>query len=251
MTRASIAAAVMSLIVATFGLGALLIGIIYPSRRVFAWTARIWSRAVLFMSGTRLRIEGHQRVSDGIPRFYMANHQSALDIPILVAALQGDVRFMAKKVLFAIPVFGWILSRYGFAPIDRASARVTAATLDRMLIKLRRKPIAFAVFPEGTRTRDGKLLPFRRGTMKIGQRSGLPVVPVTIDGSYRVKHRDEFVCRPGTVRLVFHEPIPADQVAAMSPTELHDHVVGTIARELGQPFEAAHAEIGAYAGAEA
>lgn len=241
----------MSLVVATLGTMALLVGVIYPSRRVFAWTATTWSRVVLLLSGTRLLVEGQQRVADGMPRFFMANHQSALDIPILVAALSGDVRFMAKKALFAIPVFGWILSRYGFAPIDRSSARVTAATLDRMLEKLRRHPISFAVFPEGTRTRDAKLLPFRRGTMKIGQRSGLPVVPVTIDGSYRVKHRDEFVCRPGPVRLVFHEPIPAERVAAMSASELHDHVVSTIARELGQPFVPSHADMIEYAGAEA
>lgn len=241
----------MAFVVATLGLTALVVGLFYPSRRLFAWTANTWSRVVLRVSGTQLRVDGRHRVADGAPRFFMANHQSALDIPILVTALGGDVRFMAKKALFAIPVFGWILSRYGFAPIDRSSARVTAATLDRMLQKLRQHPISFAVFPEGTRTRDGRLLPFRRGTMKIGQRSGLPIVPVTIDGSYLVKHRDEFVCRPGPVRLVFHEPIPAEQVAAMSPTELHDRVVGTIAGELGQPFEPAHAAVAEFAGAEA
>ncbi len=234
MFRAAITALAMSLAVLVLGSSALVIGLIYPSRRVIALAALTWSRVILFLAGVRLTIEGKERLADGIPRFYMGNHQSALDIPILLAALDGQVRFMAKDTLFKIPVFGWVLLRYGYAPIDRSNPRVALRSLDRMLERLKRDPIALAVFPEGTRSPDGRLLTFRRGTMKVGQRSGLPVVPFSIEGSLAVYNRKRFAANPGPVKLIFAEPIPAEQVAAMSTMELHDRVKGVIARQLGQ-----------------
>ena len=203
MFRAAITALAMSLVVAVLGTSALLIGLVYPSRRLVAFAAVVWSKVILSLAGVRLTVEGKERVSDRVPRFYMGNHQSALDIPILLLALDGHVRFMAKNTLFRIPVFGWVLLRYGYAPIDRSNPRVTLRTLDRMLERLRRDPVSLAAFPEGTRSPDGRLLPFRRGTMKIGQRSGLPVVPFSIDGSLAVYSRERFAAHPGPVKLIF------------------------------------------------
>jgi len=220
--------------VAVIGTALFVIGLLYPSRSVFAWGARIWSRVILVMAGVRLTIDGRERVADGVPRFFMSNHQSALDIPILFTALRGDVRFMAKQSLFRIPIFGWVLSRYRFAPINRKHARVTLRSLEAMLERLKVNPVSFAVFPEGTRTRDGKLLPFRRGTMKVGQRSGMDIVPVTICGAVDVYHRDRpYEVQPGAIRVVIGEPIPASQARAMTSTQLHDRVVATIEAELG------------------
>jgi 1-acyl-sn-glycerol-3-phosphate acyltransferase len=227
----------MTLAVLVLGTAALLMGLVYPSRRVVAFAAVVWSRVILSLAGVRLTIEGKERVADRVPRFFMGNHQSALDIPILLLALDGYVRFMAKDTLFRIPVFGWVLLRYGYAPIDRSNPRVTLRTIEHMLERLRRDPISIAVFPEGTRSSDGRLLPFRRGTMKVGQRSGLPVVPFSIEGSLAVYSRDHFAANPGPVKLIFAAPIPVEEVAAMSTPELHDRVKATIARQLGQPEE--------------
>ncbi len=105
-----------------------------------------------------------------------------------------------------------------------------------MLYRLKEDPISFAVFPEGTRTRDGLLQPFRRGTMKIGRRSGLDIVPVTIQGAVDVYNRDHpWTLRPGGIRVVICEPIPASEAAEMSSAELQDRVVDAIARELDKP----------------
>ncbi len=234
MLRATFTVAAMTLAVIVVGIPILLVGLVYPWRGLCDFGAVIWSRVILLLAGVKLHVEGKEAISDGVPRFFMGNHQSALDIPIIMAALNGHVRFMAKDTLFRIPLFGWILYRYGFAPIKRTNPRVTLRSLERMLERLRRNPISMAVFPEGTRSRDGRLLPLRRGTMKVGQRSGLPVVPFSIDGSIAVHHRDHFAAHPGPVRLVFAEPIPAEEVAAMTTTELHHRVVSTIARQLGQ-----------------
>jgi 1-acyl-sn-glycerol-3-phosphate acyltransferase len=216
------------------------VGLIYPSRAFFAFITRHWARATLWIAGARVTVEGADRVTDGVPRFYMANHQSALDIPILLTALRGDVRFMAKRSLFLIPIFGWIMSRYHFAPINRTHARDTLRSLEAMLKRLKTNPVSFAVFPEGTRTRDGNLQPFRRGTMKIGRRSGMDIVPVTIHGAVDVYNRDRpWTLQPGNIRVVVSEPIPAREVAEMSSAELQDRVVQAIARELEKPLPGA------------
>jgi 1-acyl-sn-glycerol-3-phosphate acyltransferase len=241
MFRATITVVLMSLVVIAVGVPIFVVGIVYPWRRLCDWGAALWSRTILHAAGVELHVEGREVLLDGTPRFFMGNHQSALDIPILLAVLDGHVRFMAKDTLFKIPLFGWILHRYGFAPIARTNARVTLRSLERMLEELRRDPISMAVFPEGTRSRDGRLLPFRRGTMKVGQRSGLPIVPFSIDGSIAVHHRDHFAAHPGKVRIVFAPPIPAEQAASMTAAELHAYVVSTIARQLGQPVHSGDA----------
>ncbi|MGB2986736.1 MAG: lysophospholipid acyltransferase family protein [Phycisphaerae bacterium] len=238
MIRAWLAIAVWGLMLIVPGIPVLLAGFVYPSRRLIAWSSSLWARVMLAICGVRLTVEGQEHLRDGKPKFFMGNHQSALDIPIVVLALKGDVRFMAKNTLFRSPVFGWILGRYGYVPVDRSHARVTLESLNRALDRLRRRPISLAVFPEGTRSADGRLLPFRKGTMKICRRAGLPAVPFSIDGSYVVNPRSWLRAYPGPVRLTFGEPIPAGEVAAMSTIELHDRVRQTIARQLGRSHDA-------------
>jgi len=233
MMRAFLALAVWGIYLVVVGLPLCLLGVVCPSRRLLSVCAVSWSWLMLRICGVRLAIEGGDYVADAAPRFFVGNHQSALDIPILMLALKGHVRFMAKDSLFRTPIFGWVLGRYGFVPIDRDHARKTLGALETMLTRLSRDPISFAVFPEGTRSPDGRLLPFRQGTMKICRRSGLPVVPFVIEGTWKVHRPRTFRLRPGRVRLRFMRPISADHVAAMSPTELHDRVRDAVVEGLG------------------
>jgi 1-acyl-sn-glycerol-3-phosphate acyltransferase len=235
MFRALSALVVWILVVIILATPLFFAGLVYPSRRFMAWVARVWARLMLAISGVRLTIEGTERLIPGQSYFFVGNHQSALDIPIIIYALRGDVRFLAKESLFHIPIFGWVLARYGFVPIDRSDARKSRLRLQSMVQRVRRSPISFAVFPEGTRSRDGRLLAFRKGALKICIRSGMPVVPFSIDGALYVHHRDDFFrAKPGPVRLVFGNPISSEEGALRSPTELHDHVRTVIAGQLGQ-----------------
>ena len=220
-----------TLIIALTGV---VVGLGRPSLRVADGVMRRWSRALLSAAGVRLRCEGTEHVADGVPAFFVGNHQSALDIPILAAALRGRVRFLAKKALFEIPVFGWILRVYGHAEIDRSNARAALKSLNEIYARIQKRPSSFALFPEGTRSTDGRMLPFRRGALKICQRGGLPVVPFAIDGSVSVLKRGEYRVRGGVVRLVFCPPIPAAEVAALSQDELTERVRSAIAKALGQ-----------------
>jgi len=228
MLRTCAALAIWAIMAVVLGIPVLLAGLIYPSRWVVARSSVFWAKTMLAIAGVRLTVFGREHAAHAEPRFYMANHQSALDIPLILAAIGGDVRFFSKSSLFRIPIFGWILARYGTVPIHQSNARATHATLGRMLDRLRTAPISLAVFPEGTRTRDGSLSPFRKGTMRIATRAAISVVPVVIEGSLAVNHRDDWRLRPGPVRVTLTEPIPASEVASMTPIALHDRVVGAI-----------------------
>jgi len=232
MIRATLALVMISLATLVICTVLVAIGLVYPSHRVVAWGSFLFARTALLASGVRLSVAGYDLKSQDGPRFLVGNHQSALDIPILIVALGGHVRFMAKKSLFRIPLFGWALSLYGYVPIDRTNARATGRSLAAMIERLRRRPVSFVVFPEGTRNPDGGLLPFRKGAMKICQRAGLDVVPFTINGSAGIQRPREFRVRPGSVRLTFAPPIPAEEVARMTAGELHDQVREAIERGL-------------------
>ncbi len=241
--RAIVTMVVMVLLIISLGGLALILGVVHPSRRLMDVFSLAWARAVLFCAGVRLTVHGRERVADSLPAFLIGNHQSDLDIPIVIYALGGQVRFMAKDSLFRIPLFGWVIRRYGFVPIDRGNVRRTLQTLKQMIISMHRNPISMTVFPEGTRSRDGRLLPFRRGTVKIVQQAGLPVIPFAIDGSILVHHTDRLLrAMPGPVTLTFAEPILADQVVKMTQAELYDRVVGAVAGKLGQSVLKAHEE---------
>ena len=202
---------------------------VWPSRRLIARVSVWWSKAILAVGGARLTIKGREHLTDDEVRIYLVNHQSALDIAILLVGLEGDVRFLSKDALFRIPLFGWILRRYGHIRVERCSARATLRSIEDGLTALGDAGISVAVFAEGTRSADGGLLPFRRGTMKICQRAGLAVVPVCIDGSGKVNPKIEDVAYPGPVRLTFGRPIPKEEVAIMTPEQLHDRVRSAIA----------------------
>lgn len=238
--RALFAMVVMVTLVIVFGGIALLVGFIYPSRRLMNALSRCWGQVILWCAGVRLTVKGWEAASASVPAFFLGNHQSDLDIPILLAALRGNVRFLAKDSLFRVPLFGWVIRRYGFAPIYRGNVRKTLGALNKMLAVMKRRPISMTAFPEGTRSPDGRLLPFRRGTMKIVQQAGLPVVPFAIDGSICVHHAESLLrVWPGKVTLTFAEPIPADAVVHMDQDQLARQVVGAVANALGHPMPSA------------
>lgn len=206
------------------GVPILLLGYFYCSRRVAARFLFMLSRVALWIGGIRVTIIGTENIVGDSPGLLVGNHQSMLDIPLMLFAKSGDVRFFAKNSLFRIPIFGGLLNRYGFIAVDRSNARAAAASIEYGLQRLAQNPISIVVFPEGTRTGDGRLLPFRRGAMKICLRARMPVVPFVIEGAYRLNPRHGIAVRPGEVRITFLRAIGVDEVATMGSVELHDRV---------------------------
>jgi 1-acyl-sn-glycerol-3-phosphate acyltransferase len=175
------------------------------------WTnraARMWARGLLWSSWIRLEVRGREVV--GAPagpsdRFViMANHQSLFDIPALLVAIPGQSRFVAKRSLFRIPVFGWAMALGGFIPVDRKDRSTAKDSFTAALDKLARGA-SIVVFPEEIRSLGGKVLPFRRGGFLMALKSGLPVVPAGVHGTLAVQSRRSFLIRPQTVTVRFGE----------------------------------------------
>lgn len=227
----------LTILLSTFLLGALglvmcVIGSIYPFAIVGRLCMRWWAQPVLFSAGIRLCVVGREHIPKDGARLFVGNHQSGMDIPILIAALGGRVSFMAKASLFRIPVFGWAMSRYGYVPVDRSNARQTLRNFEKVVNRSQGRPLSMVVFPESTRSRDGAMLPFRRGAFRLGKRLGGPIIPFAIEGSIHVNHPDEVSTRPGLVRLTFLPPISASDVASLSTADLCERARSCIAQVL-------------------
>lgn len=174
---------------------------------LFHALAKIHSRAVLAVSRVKLVVEGLDRVDFSRSYIYVANHASHFDIPAVIAGIPDQIRIVYKKELEKIPIFGWGL-KYGktYIAIDRGKKQDALQSLDEAANKIR-NGASVILFAEGTRTSDGNLQPFKRGPFNLAVKANVPIVPVTINGSYDVLPRGSWRIHPGTITLVLSEPI--------------------------------------------
>ena len=196
------------IVVATlaFGIPSIFAAFIPPRGDWFLPFARGWARTVLKATGVSWRTEGSDRTETLPGCLYFANHESLFDIFVLLAALPGRLRFLAKKSLFSIPVLGWSMAAAGFVAIDREDRRRAAESLDVAARRIR-AGMRVIVFPEQTRTRTGELLPFKKGGVLLALKTGAPIVPVGIGGTFAIQQRGGFRLAPGPVAVVIGEPI--------------------------------------------
>lgn len=183
--------------------------VLWPFDRTGAmqhWCARWWCRMVALTIGARLRVHGVDRVEAGRAYVYLANHASLIDTPALFACLPHPFKIMAKRGLFYVPFMGWHLWTSGNFAVDRGDARKTARSLRRVIDGIKAGK-SLAAFPEGTRTPDGALHDFKPGVFKIAQRAGVPIVPVTIRGTFALLPKTTLAPRPGRVDVFIGDPI--------------------------------------------
>ena len=160
----------------------------------------------LGLAGIRIQTEGLEFLALGQNYLFLANHQSYCDPPALIARVPRNVRLVLKKELRRIPLLGAIMSLGGFIFIDR---RQGAKALKQMLAGAHqiRQGHSFLIYPEGTRTRTGRLGHFKKGPFALAIESGVPIVPVTVSGSFAIMPPIQLRLKPGTIRLTFHRPI--------------------------------------------
>jgi 1-acyl-sn-glycerol-3-phosphate acyltransferase len=191
------------------GMGAVAVGLhrITGNERLTWNFAKARARTLEQMLGVRVTVTGSEHLATGGPFVYTPNHQSHLDILALLGHLPGAVRFVAKQSLWRHKVVGAVLDSLGMVPIDRESSAEAVAALNRV----RAEGQSFVVFPEGTRSRDGRLNEFKKGAFVLAIRLGLPVVPVVCRGTRRLMPRGSRLnVIPGDVELVIERPIPTD-----------------------------------------
>ena len=201
----------------------LLFGWLPPRGRWVNLMARAWSRGLLWAAGARLETRFAAPLESHQPCIYMANHQSLYDIPALLVALPGQTRFLAKRALFRIPLFGWVLRVGGFISIDRAD-RSRAGDAFADAIRELQGGASAVVFPEGTRSGDGKLLPFQRGGFLLALKAGLPIVPVGIHGSLAVRGKSSYRIRPGHITVSCGRPLEIGDYGVRDKARLMEEV---------------------------
>ena len=191
----------------TIVLGTLSLGSsLFERRGYFAhWCARTWSRLILATTGVRVEVAGLERLEPGRTYVFVANHQSIYDIPILFWALPYQLRIIAKASLGRFPFLGWHLRRTGHMLVDRS--RPDRRKIFGWASRLTAEGLSLIVFPEGTRSRDGRVSRFKGGSFYLALQAGLPVVPLSVVGSRHVMLKGRLATYPGHVRLVVHEPI--------------------------------------------
>lgn len=173
--------------------------------------ARRGCRLLLWLAGVRVVTSGPAPANAAC--LYMANHQSNLDPPLLLACLPGEISFLAKKELFSVPVLGWVLRVGGLIPVDRGNRDAARAGIALAAESLRAgRP--FLIFPEGTRTRDGRLQQFKKGPFFLAEQAQATVVPVRLEGTGVLMPPGAWRIRPGRVRVSCLPPISATAWAA-------------------------------------
>jgi len=173
----------------------------YPIGRLWTWT-------ILKTGGIRLRVRGLDRLDPSRPYVFIANHQSHLDIPVLMHALPPfQLRWMAKKQLAYVPIFGWALWASRHILVDRIDRGSAMASFRKAREKIA-DGISVVIFPEGTRSSGGHVLPFKRGGFLLAAKTITPIVPVTINGSWSLLPRGDWRVRAGEIEVIVDEPIP-------------------------------------------
>lgn len=210
----------------------LLACVLFGSRDAFL-SYGVWMMKVgRFILGIPLDVEGLDRLDKKTPYVLMSNHLSFLDAPLLVTVVDRHVRFIVKRFVFRIPVLGLGMSYSGYVPLDKEGAGEGRKRIARAARLIREKGYSFLIYPEGSRSSDGTLRPFRRGGFYLALDSGTPIVPVSIKGTYELMPRKTRHIRRGPVRIVFHEPIAVSGDTPETMPELMERVRAVIASDL-------------------
>jgi 1-acyl-sn-glycerol-3-phosphate acyltransferase len=215
----------------TIVLGTLSIGSsLFERRGYFAhWCARTWARLILATTGVRVTVTGLERLTPGATYVFVANHQSIYDIPVLFWSLPFQLRIIAKESLGRFPFLGWHLRRTGHMLVDRS--RPDRTKIFGWASRLTSQGLSLIVFPEGTRSRSGRVGRFKGGSFYLALQAGLPIVPLSVVGSRHVMLKGRLATYPGDVTLVVHAPIDTTGLADTDPREFGERVRRLLAPE--------------------
>jgi 1-acyl-sn-glycerol-3-phosphate acyltransferase len=174
--------------------------------RLFHVNNRVWAKGVVLLCGLRLSVRGLDKLDFTRNYVYVSNHASLLDIPAVIAGIPDQIRLVYKKELEKIPIFGWGLKWGSYIGIDRGNRADAMRSIEEAARKIH-DGASVLLYAEGTRTMDGRLQTFKRGAFNLAVRSGVPVVPLTINGTFSILPKHSLGINPGIVELVLDDPI--------------------------------------------
>jgi 1-acyl-sn-glycerol-3-phosphate acyltransferase len=187
----------------------LIFGVIslFASGALMMKTARVWARSLLGIAGVRVKVEGLEKLTPGASYVFASNHLSYMDTPVILAHIPADFRFMAKDGLFKIPLLGTHLGQAGHIPVPRGDPRAAVKTMSLAADTIRARNISLLIFPEGGRSHDAILQPFKDGGAYIAIKAGVPLVPLAISGTHEILAMHSATFHRGAVTLRIGEPI--------------------------------------------
>lgn len=211
-----------------------LVTFVRPTSPVLDRVARIWARTWCLASGVKLVVEGLEHVTPNTGYVVVSNHLSAFDIFAHFAAMPVPIRFLAKSELFRIPLFGAAMRRIGMVEVDRGAGRAAHYAINEGARRTMDRGWSLMIYPEGTRPRDGVLLPFKKGAFSIARKVGAPILPTAIIGSREVWKPKTKLIRPGRITVKIMAPIPTEGMMIYELEGLRNQVYDQVREALGQ-----------------
>jgi 1-acyl-sn-glycerol-3-phosphate acyltransferase len=184
----------------------LLIALVTGNVMPLYWVANRLAILGVRLAGVKIVVRGREHVQPGQNYIFMSNHVSNLDAPVLIPSIPGRCSALVKKELFRMPILGTGMRVTDLVPVDR-SDREAAIESVNAAIRVLRRGLHMVVFIEGTRSDDGRVLPFKKGPFHLAIDSGVPIVPVTLLGTFEAWPKTRFALRPGTATVIFHPPV--------------------------------------------
>ncbi|MFC2167590.1 lysophospholipid acyltransferase family protein [Acidobacteriota bacterium] len=171
----------------------------------------------------KVHVEGTENVDPTQTYLFMSNHVSLFDIPLLAAYIPTFVRAVEALRQFKWPVYGWAIRRLGNIPIDRKNIHASIRSI-KLTEQVLKNGTSIAILPEGHRTRDGRLLPFKKLPFHLAKQSKVPIIPIGLSGLFQLKSRDSWVIHPVPITIRFGKPVTPESIEKISKEELKVHI---------------------------
>jgi 1-acyl-sn-glycerol-3-phosphate acyltransferase len=205
--------------------------LIARNSRLLYRVARFCIRTAGWISGVRLKVEGRDRILPGKTYVFLSNHLGNFDGPMLCHVVPRDLKALIKQEMMNIPILSLVLKQVEFVPIDRRNPKKAQEGIDLGAARLKQGKSFFA-FPEGTRSRSGKLGEFKKGVFIMAIKAQTPIIPVTILGTDKIQPPGVYKIKPGQIRVFFHDPISTEGMTIEDRNRLVQFTRNAIASRL-------------------
>jgi 1-acyl-sn-glycerol-3-phosphate acyltransferase len=219
------------IVIATFVLGVFtFVSYLFDRKgKMGHYYAKLWGKIALLANRVKVKVEGMEHLNGKGPYVFMSNHQGYYDIFVLLGHLPHQFKWLAKKELFSVPFLGWTMAAVGYISIDRGGTRDTVKAMNEAAQKIR-DGMSVVIFPEGSRSPDGLIQPFKKGGFTLAIKSKVPIVPIAISGSRDIMPKDSLTVTPGEIRMLVGHPIEIQHYSLKDRESLMKKVRETISK---------------------
>jgi len=200
-----------------------------PSGRLNHHLAGLWAKVALWANGVKVRREGLEHIPGKGPYIFMSNHQGSYDIFALLSHLPFQFKWLAKREIFSIPILGWAMKATGYISIDRQGGRETVKAMKSAAEKIH-QGMSVVIFPEGSRSSDGSIQPFKKGGFTLAIKSQVPIVPIAISGSREIIQKGRMKVYPGSISILVDRPVETEGFTMKDRETLMEQLHGIILR---------------------